>query len=66
MLSADLDEEELDKRSAAIEIIAELQLTAEQLKVRVTVTMAIITISGNSCSQQDSHPMYHSCCLEEE
>ena len=31
-LSVD-DEEEQDKRQAAIEIVAELQLTAEQLKV---------------------------------
>jgi len=28
-----VDEEEKDKRAAAIEIVAELQLTAEQLKV---------------------------------
>ena len=27
------DEEERDKRDAAVEIVAELQLTAEQLKV---------------------------------
>lgn len=41
MLSADLDEEELDKRSAAIEIIAELQLTAEQLKVMATAVSTV-------------------------
>lgn len=30
------DDEELDKRDAAVEIVAELQLTAEQLRVRIS------------------------------
>ena len=32
-IPADADEEEIDKLDAAVEIVAELQLTAEQLKV---------------------------------
>ena len=33
----DLDEDELDRRATAIELVAELQLTAEQLRVSADI-----------------------------